>query len=272
MKSRIRVSNEEFVAQQLFESTTQTATELFRQHGTIWLENVFPRAFIEELAGSYHQRYVSKPLSKLKKKHAIVGDQRLMITVKIEPPFRTSRLYANPILMPILESLLGSCLTLSSFGSVVTFPGADDQPVHFDHPPLFESEQQCIGLPPHAITVVVPLVDIDDSTGSTAIWEGSHAAVGSRQHLQSLMENPTWSGSVEPRPQMGDVYLMDYRVIHGGTANRCNHARPILYLVYGRPWFHDTYNFTDQPPIKFGPGEYKKVSKKDRHLFSGYRH
>ena len=67
---------------------------------------------------------------------------------------------------------------------------------------------------------------------------------------------------------MGDVYLMDYRVIHGGMANLSDQPRPILYLVYGRRWFRDAYNFSEQPAIEFAPGEFKKVPKTHRALFA----
>lgn len=271
MKSRLEFSQSEFDAQQLDDATVGAADEMFRRHGAIWLENAFSPGFIQSLADAYDEQYTSKPIAKLKRKHAVVGDERLMITIKIQSPFNSSDLFASPLLSPILQSLLGPGYVLSSFGSVVTFPGADAQPIHFDHPPLFESEQRCNEIPPYAITVVIPLVDIDASTGSTAIWEGTHVADGSREQMQSLMLNPSFDGSVEPRPKIGGVYFMDYRVIHGGTANRGDDARPILYLVYSRPWFHDAYNFNDQPPIKFAKGEYKNLSKDHRRLFARYR-
>ena len=248
MKSRLAVSASESKSQSLKPRTIERAEKLFRSHGAIWLENVFPVALIKKLAKAYHETYTSVSLSQLKKRHAVVGDRRFMITVNLERPFNTPKLYANPILSQVLTSLLGSQFSISSFGSVVTLPGAEDQPIHFDHPPLFESEKDCNSLPPHAITVVVPLVDIEEETGSTAIWEGSHRKAGARDQLVSLMSEPSWSGSVHPLPKLGDAYLMDYRVIHGGMANSSDQARPILYLVYSRPWFRDCLLYTSPSP------------------------
>ena len=270
MKSRLAASDSESKSQCLQSGTIEQADKLFRSHGAIWLENVFPVALIKKLAKAYQETYTSASLSQLKKRHAVVGDRRFMITVTLEPPFNTPKLYANPILSQVLTSLLGSQFTISSFGSVVTLPGAEDQPIHFDHPPLFESEKDCNSLPPHAITVVVPLVEIKEETGSTAIWEGSHRKAGAREQLMSLMSDPSWTGSVHPLPKLGDAYLMDYRVIHGGMANSSDHARPILYLVYSHPWFRDAYNFSDQPPVKFAKGEFKKVPLAKRSLFVGH--
>ena len=268
MKSRIAISDQENQAGSIDQSTLAHSIELFRAHGAIWIENLLTTDLVDELRQAYQLHYSSQRVSSLKRKYAIVGDHRFMITVRIEPPFNDPELFANPLLMPILKGLVGEQLQLSSFGSVVTFPGADAQPIHFDHPPLFEDERTCCELPTYAVTVVVPLIDLNEKTGTTAIWEGSHQQVGSRSQLKHLMEQPDWSDAVLPDAKIGDVYLMDYRVIHGGTANRSEMERPILYLVYGRPWFRDAFNFRDQPPVDISQSELKRIPQQYRCLFS----
>jgi hypothetical protein len=49
------------------------------------------------------------------------------------------------------------------------------------------------------------------------------------------------------------VLLMDYRLHHGGLANRSAGPRPILSLVFARPWWRDDVNFNEQPPLLYGP-------------------
>ena len=270
MNSTIDVSTPEQHEQRLRENTSEQAKNLFLEHGALWLKNAIPPSFVDELASAYRQKYTDQPLKKLKKKHAVVGDQRFMISIKLKPPFNDPRLYANTILLPLVQSLLGHQCVISSFGSVLSYPGAKHQPIHFDHPPLFESPEACGKTPPYALTVVIPLVDIRQETGSTAIWEGSHRRVTARQELQALSENPQWPQASIPLPNRGDVYLMDYRVIHGGMANEADYARPILYLVYSRPWFQDTFNLIDQKPVRFASGERKKIPKEFRHLFANH--
>ncbi len=270
MNSTIDVSNPELHDQQLLEKTRNQANDLFLEHGALWLKNAISTEFIDELARAYQQKYTDQPLKKLKKKHAVVGDQRFMISIKLEPPFNDTRLYANSLLLPLVQSILGTQCVLSSFGSVLSFPGAQHQPIHFDHPPLFESPEACAKTPAYALTVVIPLVDITHETGSTAIWEGSHRRATARQELQVLSEDPQWPQASTPLPRRGDAYLMDYRVIHGGLANNANYARPILYLVYSRPWFQDTFNFNDQKPVRFASGERKKIPKQFRYLFANH--
>ena len=114
----------------------------------------------------------------------------------------------------------------------------------------------------------MPLVDLDEHTGATAIWEGSHRAAGSRQHLQNLRDQSTLAGATIPTPKRGDVYLMDLRVIHAGTANTSLLARPILYIVYTRPWFQEDANFPEQRPLDISKKRYRKLSKTQQSLFA----
>ena len=53
--------------------------------------------------------------------------------------------------------------------------------------------------------------------------------------------------------QRGDVILMDYRTLHTGLPNRGTRARPILYMVYARPWFFDDVNHMDRIPLDMPP-------------------
>jgi len=169
-----------------------------------------------------------------------VGDQRYMLTLDIKGKFNRPEVYANERLMPLLNGLLSSHLRIASFGCVTALPGAEDQPIHLDHPPLFEATPHLTdNIPPYAVTMVVPLVDIDEQTGTTAIWEGSHKQSDDQNSedrfelLGRLMQKPDYSMAAKPLPRQGDVYLMDYRVIHGGLANRSHIDRPILYVVFG---------------------------------------
>ena len=267
MKSRLKVSRSEFEVSQLQDSTVESAFELFSQHGALWMEGVFSRDFVQQLAEAYAKKYIGLSNKELRERNASVGDQRFMITVDVKGAFNDPNLYASPLLLPILQKLLSPQCRIASFGSVVAYPGAEDQAIHLDHPPLFPTSDACDALPPHAITVVVPLVDVDLEVGTTAIWEGSHRSENRIELVQTLMDKPDFSGAVHPTPRMGDVYMMDYRVIHGGRANRSQINRPILYLVFGRPWFRDGFNFGSQKSVSISWKQLKKVPKRFRHLF-----
>ena len=254
------------------------AADLFQQHGAVWLKNAFDSELIRTLLHQYRKRYLNLSKKELRQRDAIVGDERFMLTVDLRGKFNQPAVYANPCLMQILTRLLSPYLRIASFGSVVAMPGAEDQPIHLDHPPLFGDAAARDDLPPYAITMVIPLVDITQASGTTAIWEGSHKLDFRHDNgghdenriemLTRLMESPDYSGAATPLPKQGDVYLMDYRVIHGGLANRSDIDRPILYVVYSRPWFRDGFNFGKQPAVSITPKQLKKVPKKLRKLFA----
>jgi ectoine hydroxylase-related dioxygenase (phytanoyl-CoA dioxygenase family) len=130
--------------------------------------------------------------------------------------------------MPIVYSLLGPQAAHTFTGMVISCPGCEDQHIHSDGPPLFDSwEYQ---LPPHCLNVFIPLVDLDEENGATVLYPASHLS-GTRESAVR---------SVVPR---GSVLLFDYRLSHQGMANRSEADRPVLYKTFSRSWYVDRHNF-----------------------------
>ena len=50
-------------------------------------------------------------------------------------------------------------------------------------------------------------------------------------------------GVVAPLLRRGDAVVYDQRTVHRGTANRSTETRPVLYLLFARPWYQETLNF-----------------------------
>ena len=267
MQPRVTFQDSDHKRAVLGQGIESNAAELFREHGALFLENAFPKKLLKKVSAAFAERYFSLSRKELEARDALVGDRRYMVTVDIKKPFNATALYANPLLMPILESLLSAHLRIASFGVVVAQPDADDQPIHLDHPPLFESSKSCDELPPYAVTLVVPLVEITEERGPTAIWTGTHRSPNRLQRLQQLMETPDYSDAQKPTTNLGDAYMMDYRVVHGGLANNSDVTKPILYLVYSRPWFRDGFNFASQPSVQISKKQRKKVPERWQGLF-----
>jgi ectoine hydroxylase-related dioxygenase (phytanoyl-CoA dioxygenase family) len=246
----------------------QAAIETFQRTGTLWIEDLFDPVFIREIGDHVREQYEVLGPTGLQKKHALVGDKRIMATIRIKGALNSVALYANPVLMSIFQRLLGDQAVIGSFGVVIAFPQAEAQPIHCDYPPLFEDELLCTSLPSYAITLVVPLVDIDETRGATAVWPGSHTWVTARNELKRLAQTQSFAGSVCLYPKVGDAFLMDFRLIHAGTANRSDQPRSILYIVYSRPWFWEDLNFQEQSPINISRKQLKNVPKAWRYLFA----
>lgn len=235
------------------------AAQAFRQAGCVLLHDVLDTRLVDEMRAAFlarHRRYL---VDRRRHLRALgVGDRRWMVTVRLRPPFSDPRVYANRFVLPVVRELLETPRLLA-FGGVVSLPGAEDQHVHRDGPLLFGAG---IGetLPPHAISAVIPLIDIDDVTGTTRTYPGSHCVVADEAGQQ---------GYVDPVVPRGSVLLMDYRLRHGGTANRSPNPRPVLYNVYAEPWFRDDRNYTRQKPLVMGTVERRRVPAAHRDLFAG---
>jgi ectoine hydroxylase-related dioxygenase (phytanoyl-CoA dioxygenase family) len=70
--------------------------------------------------------------------------------------------------------------------------------------------------------------------------------VGEPEDSTRLFPQGSTCGSgtyAQPELAAGDAILFDYRLWHAGGANRTEERRPILYHIYARPWFDDTFNF-----------------------------
>jgi hypothetical protein len=237
------------------------ACNLMSWCGFVQINDVLPGAAVEELRRQHAEQYLAGGAASLRKTSLEVGHRRLMITVDIAGRFNDPALYHNGFFFPVVSKLLGDDPVMTSFGSVCAFPGSKAQHMHADHRPLFAESQVDALLPCFAVTVVVPLVDLDPTVGTTAAWLGSHRAV------RPPASPPDYADAFLPYTHRGSIYMMDYRLLHGGTPNRGDEPRPILYIVYGRPWFIDSFNYGKQPRIRISPSEFAAVPEAMRRLF-----
>lgn len=244
----------------------ELAYRMFSEKGCLVLKNVLDPALIQEL----HRDYIktnSQYFTESDSPDALnVGNKRKMITVELKPPFSNEQLYANPFFFPVVNRILGGDCILGSFGSVVSMPGAEMQHIHFDHPHLFkdcEAESIMDKFPSFAITVVIPLVPINNETGPTRMWPGSHLLP--RSHKKKIIEEGEY---LDPTGEPGDCILFDYRLLHTGMPNKSNHVRPILYSIYYRPWFRDMVNYARQKPVVMSDENYQLVPDSYKKLFS----
>jgi ectoine hydroxylase-related dioxygenase (phytanoyl-CoA dioxygenase family) len=97
-----------------------------------------------------------------------------MTTVNLIPPFDSPLLFANPYLLPILSAALGDDYVVGAYGAVCSLPSAAAQHRHADGGLLFRSTGVDWLLPPAAITVVIPLIEMNEIHGTTTLWLGSH--------------------------------------------------------------------------------------------------
>lgn len=218
--------------------TLEQAEARFLAQGCLVLGNAFRRDFIAALYEAYLAGSGSWDETRLIAQSLMVGEGRVMTPLPLRGPFLDPRFFANPVIGALLSRLLSERLVLSSCNLVTALPGSAAQRLHRDDALPFGLSPASVMIPPIAITLAIPLIDLDESTGTTALCPGSH-------HIPQAV-NELGIEPVLGYPQRGDAYLIDYRLAHGGTPNRSAQRRPVAYLVYAQPWYFETINQLDQ--------------------------
>lgn len=169
------------------------------------------------------------------------------LDLPLEPPFVEDQILANSKVVPLLDSILGNDAKLEYFASNTSMPGSEYQRVHSDNASLFPEHQGT--LPPHALVVNFPLVDFTLENGPLEIWPGTHRIP---EHLRSSAVIETTAAKSDPLPVLlpaGSAIVRDIRMWHRGTPNHTRTPRPMLALVYFRPWYDATPRLTISRPI-----------------------
>ena len=236
--------------------------EQFERDNFLVIDRLFDPALIDAAAAEVHGQFTDLDAEALPP-HLRVGPRRIQLPVQLKGALLEPALYANPLLLRMLEPLLGRKFLIDSFTCVVAFPGAPEQRLHRDHDDLFMDRQELRErLAPYAITVTIPLIDFTEDTGATRLFAGSQALGGPAVDEQ-LAEAEGKLSYVK----RGGCYLMDYRLIHRGTANRSDRMRPMLSLIYARPWFTDAENFNAHPRITIARDDVARIPAEHRPLF-----
>jgi hypothetical protein len=269
MEPRIDVGSYPVEREPLPDEVVKKAAHLFRVHGCLVIENVFPPSLVSAMATHFQDKYESLPRDEIRDHCLEVGHQRYKFTVGMEAPFNDPQLYASPRLLPILHEILGYDCVVHSFGAVCAFPGSEMQHFHKDHGPLYVEAGGLNGfLPPFCLRVHLPMTDLDEKTGTTALWSGTHR---DRDNDETKKLGDAVGDGVEgayiPYPRTGDCYLMDFRLSHRGTANISDRARTVLYMLFSRRWFKDHKNFDKQSRLDISAAEYEKIPEEFRELF-----
>jgi ectoine hydroxylase-related dioxygenase (phytanoyl-CoA dioxygenase family) len=233
---RIVPSEAERAAGTLGSEMIEQASQSFRIEGALIIEDIVDTTIVAEARQAFGEAY-SCYLDGSEHEEALrVGGRRLLITVNLEPPFDNPQLFANPYLLPVLRAALNDGFVLGAFGVVCSLPSAPAQHRHHDGGILFPSSGLDKLLPAAAITVGIPLLEMNEVHGTTALWLGSH------RDAKPLEEG------IEPVVHEGSCMLWDFRLKHCGTPNRGTVPRPLLYLTYCRPWFVEHLNFNKRNP------------------------
>jgi tetratricopeptide (TPR) repeat protein len=236
------------------------STDLFEEHGTLLIENLFPTDLVKQIGRLVlSDKYASYYQDKDHQDALRIGDKRYMVTLDIEGPLNNPTLYANDFLCRVMHNLLGEDFVMGGLNIAVSIPGAEHQWQHRDHPTLFPDVEGYETSPSFAIGVLIPLIQLSEAMGSTEVIKGSH-----RRHQEPTEQMPRQT----PIPDLGSCLLVDYRLSHRGLANASDQIRPMLCIIYHRAWFRDSTNYNKQAAVQISEAELNKVPEQHQHLFS----
>jgi hypothetical protein len=212
---------------------SDAANAALRKDGVVAIDGMLRPEAIDVLRDSVLQRHPEFADKVLLTDFEDNGEGRFIAPVAISRAVYDSGLLALPALTTLAEGALGRDWVVDSFGMLMAFPGCDEQHHHRDGTSLFPETTLSAILPPYALTVLIPLVDVDGDNGATAFQLGTH-----RYPPGGGQTRP----STAPLPR-GSCFVWNYETLHWGLPNRSARPRPALYLTLCRPFWTDMKNF-----------------------------
>ncbi|MCA1595310.1 MAG: phytanoyl-CoA dioxygenase family protein [Chloroflexi bacterium] len=234
------------------EVDVEFAVDKLRMDGYVILESLLPLHKIVDL----RERFETLLAEKIRSEPSNRGSNRYQMFLPFEPPFDDPELYHNPLVMKILDALMGQDLIMTYLASDTPLPGSEYQAVHSDTRLLFP--ETSFSLPAYGVVLNVPLVDFTEENGPLELWPGGTHLMPGRLDMKKLA--PAME-SVRLLPRAGSVVLRDLRCWHRGTPNRSTAGRPNLALVYTRPW----YRF-EQRPLTIPGDVYRALPEPEQRL------
>jgi ectoine hydroxylase-related dioxygenase (phytanoyl-CoA dioxygenase family) len=250
----MQLSDEERASGKLAPRTLHAAVQHVRNNGYVVFEQVVPG----DLLADMHAGFASLIEAHARNNEPNRGANRFQMHLPFAPPWNDERLVASPLVLPIIECLVGKDCICHYLASDTPLPGSEYQEVHPDIFPLFP--EWPAALPPYSIVLNIPLVDVTEQNGPLEVWPGgTHHYVADRSEVPSLAAEMHSERVLMPA---GSIVIRDSRMWHRGTPNRSQAARPNYTLIYSRFWLKLRYR-----PIPIPRDTYAAMSERAQRLF-----
>lgn len=242
------------------------AAACVRRNGVIVIRDAIPAAAIAAVLEDFKVRHdVHMAAGQTKLFRTFQSDPlRAQVPIAIDGPVANPAVFAPPSVLALARRLMGEDLIIGEMGVVISHGGAGAQESHRDSNFLFGGLDMEIGLPPFAMTLLIPLVDVTPDMGPTEFWPGSHL---------NRDEAAACAGLPERAPvKAGSVVFLDSRVMHRGGANVSGPVRPTIYFSFHRGWYHESGGYENKPQVRVTPAMLEKLPEAYRPLFAWALH
>lgn len=231
-----------------------------RNDGYTILENVFDKTKIQALYDYLNHYYIDFYQEDSQSDRLMVDSKRFMISVDVSHVFNDQALYANPLILAIMQEMLEKQFIINNMNCVVSLPGAKDSHMHRDGTTYGKTPLSPM-LPAHSLSVFIPLVSINEQNGPTRVWPGSHR---SKREKESYVDDPNF---INVALDAGSAFLMDYRLFHLGCANQSKAIRPLFLINYSNAWYIDSANLQKTACFTLDDENLQKIPPQYRPLF-----
>jgi hypothetical protein len=160
------------------------------------------------------------------------GAGRHYVTLPWAPPFADPDVFANPVVLAVLDRVFAQEYVLVQLGADTAGPGSEYQETHRDYRPLFDDT---FVTPLYALAVNFPLVEVTPDNGPFEMARGTHVL----PRDQGIAKVESGELPLEQfLAQPGDVSIRTPLALHRGTPNRTQAPRPVVVLGYVMHWLH----------------------------------
>jgi ectoine hydroxylase-related dioxygenase (phytanoyl-CoA dioxygenase family) len=278
----LTVSDSERAAGRLRPEQHRRAALLLHTAGCVVLRDLLPldqvdkinAAFGRILEDCFNSKRGDAWYQVSEREHAVFWERaaRWRIFPKLRPPFDDERLLANPLIMSVLEEMLGNDLNCKFVSSDTCLPGSNLQPPH--------RELSAGGATtPCAYFVNVPLTLCGLENGPIEVWPtGTHlwqADVFDRYRLADDIQDDENQGMEEfasffPSRKLvlepGSILIRNPGMLHRGTPNLSEIPRTMLTICYLRRGHSHEYGDTR---FNFDEALYERLSPAVKRVFAG---
>lgn len=216
----------------------------FKQEGYVVLDNVFSPELIDRIRKEFLEENADSFKGEFKRK---------LFSVDVKGSINSQEFLFSSIIIRLIEKILTPLFVIESVLAPVTGPGSQMQHKHSDGGGTYGGKYDLL-LPAHAVGLMVPLIDMNSTTGTVRVWPGSTL----NQNTQRF---------VDLEIKQGSCFIMDTRLMHAGTPNASTALRPMIYITYSYPWYINYIDFREMPCFKMSDAELMKWNEKQRHRF-----
>ncbi|MFN0200740.1 MAG: phytanoyl-CoA dioxygenase family protein [Bacteroidia bacterium] len=228
------LSEKEFQERQVNAEKMLAMCDILKEKGYVIIEKVYSQAQIDKwraelmtLLEAKREKFFALMQAKGSKASGNNGPQRWSMHLPTDSQLFQAELFAEPIVISIAQQIMGDNFVPVFISSEIAYPGTKMQVAHQDASSF-------------ALSLMIPLIDVNPENAPTEIWEGTHKKNASAPFDLGYyyVSDAECEQYVEKQQgtlatlKKGDIILRDVRMLHRGTENVGEIARPYLHILY----------------------------------------